>query len=81
MIINNQKVRFCFYRDGNLGTRPRRFRFAVPIAEAGTATFATEDRAMLVPSGRARASHSGVANVVEHTKPITVGPLTAVRAS
>ena len=48
MIINNQKVRFCFYRDGNLWYETEcGFRFPVPIAEAGTATFEAEDRAML----------------------------------
>ena len=48
MIINNQKVRFCFYRDGNLWYETEcGFRFPVPIAEAGTATFAAEDRAIL----------------------------------
>jgi hypothetical protein len=48
MIINNQKVRFSFYRDGNLWYETEcGFRFPVPIAEAGTATFAAEDRAIL----------------------------------
>lgn len=48
MIIHNQKVRFCFYRDGTLWYETEcGFRFPVPIAEAGTATFAAEDRAIL----------------------------------
>jgi hypothetical protein len=48
MINNNQKVRFAFYRDGNLWYETEcGFRFPVPIAEAGTATFAAEDRAIL----------------------------------
>ncbi len=48
MIVNNQKVRFCFYRDGNLWYETEcGFRFPVPVAEAGTATFAAEDRAIL----------------------------------
>jgi hypothetical protein len=48
MIVNNQKVRFSFYRDGNLWYETEcGFRFPVPIAEAGTATFAAEDRAIL----------------------------------
>jgi hypothetical protein len=48
MIINNQKVRFSFYRDGQLWYETEcGFRFPVPIAEAGTATFLAEDRAIL----------------------------------
>lgn len=48
MIVNNQTVRFCFYRDGNLWYETAcGFRFPVPISEAGTATFAAEDRAIL----------------------------------
>jgi hypothetical protein len=48
MIVNNQKVHFSFYRDGNLWYETEcGFRFPVPIAEAGTATFAAEDRAIL----------------------------------
>ena len=48
MIINNQKVRFCFYRDGSLWYDTEcGFRFPVLVAEAGTATFAAEDRAIL----------------------------------
>ncbi len=48
MIVNDQKVRFSFYRDGDLWYETEcGFRFPVPIAEAGTATFAAEDRAIL----------------------------------
>jgi hypothetical protein len=48
MIVNNQKVRFSFYRDGQLWYETEcGFRFPVPISDAGTATFLAEDRAML----------------------------------
>jgi hypothetical protein len=48
MIVNNQKVRFSFYRDGELWYETEcGFRFPVPIADAGTATFLAEDRAIL----------------------------------
>jgi len=48
MIVNNQMVRFSFYRDGQLWYETEcGFRFPVPIEEAGTATFLAEDRAML----------------------------------
>jgi hypothetical protein len=48
MIVNNQKVRFSFYRDGHLWYETEcGFRFPVPIADAGTATFLAEDRAIL----------------------------------
>ena len=48
MIVNNQKVRFSFYRDGQLWyVTECGFLFPVPIAEAGTATFMAEDRAIL----------------------------------
>jgi hypothetical protein len=48
MIVNNQKVRFSFYRDGQLWYETEcGFRFPVPIEEAGTATFLAEDRAIL----------------------------------
>jgi hypothetical protein len=48
MVENNQKVRFRFYRDGQLwyGTECN-FEFPVPVAEAGTATFLAEDKAIL----------------------------------
>ena len=48
MVENNQKVRFRFYRDGQLwyGTECG-FEFPVPIAETGTATFLAEDKAIL----------------------------------
>ena len=48
MVVNNQKVRFSFYRDGQLWYETEcGFRFPVPIEEAGTATFLAEDRAIL----------------------------------
>jgi hypothetical protein len=48
MVINNQKVRFSFYRDGYLWYETEcGFRFPVPVSEAGTATFLAEDRAIL----------------------------------
>jgi len=48
MIVDNQKVRFAFYRDGNLWYETEcAFRFPVPVSEAGTATFLAEDRAIL----------------------------------
>ena len=48
MVVNNQKVRFSFYRDGELWYETEcGFRFPVPIAESGTATFLAEDRAIL----------------------------------
>ena len=48
MIVNNQKVRFSFYREGQLWYETEcGFRFPVPIEEAGTATFLAEDRAIL----------------------------------
>ena len=48
MIVNDQKVRFAFYRDGDLWYETEcGFRFPVPIREAGTATFLAEDRAIL----------------------------------
>ena len=48
MIVNNQKVRFSFYRDGQLWYETEcGFRFPVPVEEAGTATFLAQDRAIL----------------------------------
>jgi hypothetical protein len=48
MIVGNQKVRFAFYRDGDLWYETEcGFQFPVPIADAGTATFLAEDRAIL----------------------------------
>jgi hypothetical protein len=48
MVVNNQKVRFTFYRDGQLWYETEcGFRFPVPISDAGTATFMSEDRAIL----------------------------------
>ncbi len=48
MVINNQKVAFRFYRDGQLWYATEcGFEFPVPVSEAGTATFLAEDRAIL----------------------------------
>ena len=48
MIVNNQQVRFSFYRDRQLWYETEcGFRFPVPIDDAGTATFLAEDRAIL----------------------------------
>jgi hypothetical protein len=48
MVENRQKVRFRFYRDGQLWYATEcGFEFPVPIAEAGTATFLAEDKAIL----------------------------------
>jgi hypothetical protein len=48
MIVNNQKVQFSFYRDGQLWYETEcGFRFPVPIVDVGTATFLVEDRAIL----------------------------------
>ncbi len=48
MVVNDQVVRFKFYRDGQLWYATEcDFEFPVPIDEAGTATFLAEDRAML----------------------------------
>ena len=48
MIVDNQKVRFSFYRDGQLWYETEcGFRFPVPISDVGTATFLVEDRAIL----------------------------------
>jgi hypothetical protein len=48
MVVNNQKVTFSFYRDGQLWyVTECGFQFPVPVAEAGTATFLAEDRAIL----------------------------------
>lgn len=48
MVNDNQKVRFTFYRDGLLWYETEcGFQFPVPIADAGTATFLAEDKALL----------------------------------
>jgi hypothetical protein len=63
MIVNNQKVRFSRYRDGNLWYETEcGFRFPVLIAEAGTGTLAAEDRALLfMRSFGDRSRHRGAA--------------------
>jgi hypothetical protein len=47
MVENNQKVRFRFYRNGQLwyGTECD-YKFPVPISEAGTAVFLAKDKAI-----------------------------------
>jgi hypothetical protein len=48
MVQNKKKVMFRFYRDGQLWyTTECGFEFPVSIAEAGTATFFSEDKAIL----------------------------------
>ena len=48
MVKDNQKVSFLFYRDGQLWyVTENGFEFPVPIADAGTATFLAQDRAIL----------------------------------
>ena len=48
MVQNKQKVRFRFYRDGQLWYATEcGFEFPVSISEAGTATFFAEDKAIL----------------------------------
>jgi hypothetical protein len=48
MVNNNQRVTFQFYRDGQLWyVTECGFEFPVPVAEAGTATFLAQDRAIL----------------------------------
>ena len=48
MVKDNQKVRFRFYRDGQLWYATEcGFEFPVPISDAGTATFLAEDKAIL----------------------------------
>jgi hypothetical protein len=48
MVENNQRVRFRFYRDGQLWYATEcDFEFPVPVSEAGTATFFAEDKAIL----------------------------------
>jgi len=48
MVQRGRKVHFVFYRDGDLWYETDSgFRFPVPISDIGTATFFTEDRAIL----------------------------------
>ena len=48
MVEKNQKVRFRFYRDGQLWYATEcGFEFPVPVSETGTATFPAEDKAIL----------------------------------
>ncbi len=48
MVVNNQKVRFRYYRDGELWyTTECGFEFPVPVNDTGTGVFHAEDRAIL----------------------------------
>ena len=48
MVVNNQKVRFCYYRDRELWyTTECGFEFPVPVDDTGTGIFKAEDRAIL----------------------------------
>jgi len=48
MVKDKQKVTFLFYRDGQLWYAAEcGFEFPVPVADAGTATFMAQDRAIL----------------------------------
>lgn len=47
MVKDNQQVSFLFYRDGQWYVTENGFEFPVPIADAGTATFLAQDRAIL----------------------------------
>lgn len=48
MVKDQKKVRFSFYRDGQLWYRTEcDFEFPVPIADLGNATLLAEDKAML----------------------------------
>jgi hypothetical protein len=48
MVVNNQKVRFVYYRDNVLWYATEcGFEFPVPIDDTGTGTFMAEDRAMM----------------------------------
>ena len=48
MVVNNQKIKFSFYRDKELWyVTECGFCFPVPIIDVGTATLLHEDRAIL----------------------------------
>ncbi len=48
MVVNNQKVRFRYYRDGELWYATEcGFEFPVPVNDTGTGIFRAEDRAIL----------------------------------
>ena len=48
MVKDNQKVRFRYYRDGELWYSTEcGFEFPVPVADTGTGIFMAEDRAIL----------------------------------
>ena len=48
-LVKNNKVRFLFYRDGNLWYEviEKGYEFPVPISDIGNATFLAEDKAIL----------------------------------
>lgn len=48
MVKDNKKVKFQFYKDGNLWYATEcGFEFPVPISDIGNATFLSEDKALL----------------------------------
>lgn len=48
MVSDNRKVKFEYYRDGNLWYSTEcNYKFPVPISDIGNATFLNEDKAML----------------------------------
>ena len=48
MVSDNKKVKFSFYREGELFyTTECGFEFPVPIADTGNASFLAEDKAIL----------------------------------
>ena len=48
MVKENKKVKFIYYRDGNLYYETEcGFKFPVPVTDIGNATFLAEDKAML----------------------------------
>lgn len=49
MVKDNQTVKFCYFRDGNLWYETENgFKFPVPVADIGNATFNAVERAMLM---------------------------------
>jgi hypothetical protein len=48
MVDNNQKVRFGWFRDGEMWYRTETgFEFPVPVSDVGRATLLAEDKAIL----------------------------------
>lgn len=49
LVSNNKMVKFIFYRDGDLWyTTEDGFKFPVPIKDIGSATFNSEEKALLL---------------------------------